>query len=73
MVIVQSIIRDFASKYSNIRTLLRNKNIGVLLNFVDTHDRAAEVYICHVDGDDFLWPRKLQNELTFWSLCLKLQ
>jgi len=61
----REIIQSFADKYSNVKPLLREKNIGALENFVDTHRRAAGEYICHMDGDDYWLPTKLQKQVDF--------
>ena len=61
----REIIQHFADKYPNVKPLLREKNIGALENFVDTHRRATGEYICHMDGDDYWLPSKLQKQADF--------
>ena len=61
----REIIQQFAEKYPNIKLLLRDKNIGALENFVDTHKTATGEYICHIDGDDYWLPTKLQKQTDF--------
>jgi glycosyltransferase involved in cell wall biosynthesis len=61
----RQIIIDFASKYKNIKPLLRTENIGALENFIDTHSRGNARYICHMDGDDYWLPTKLQKQVDF--------
>lgn len=61
----REIVKEFSAKYSNIKTLFRDKNVGAYENFIDTHDRATGEYICHLDGDDYWLPGKLQKQADF--------
>ncbi len=55
-------LKEFSNKYPFIQLILRDKNIGALANFVDTHQRARGRYISHIDGDDIMYQRKLQKQ-----------
>lgn len=59
------IIREFSAKYSCIVPILRKKNIGAFENFVDTHNMAIGEYVCHLDGDDYWLPLKLQKQADY--------
>jgi len=61
----RDIIKDFASKHSNIRPVLRENNVGALVNFTDSHRMADGKYICHMDGDDYWLQSKLQLQADF--------
>lgn len=61
----RNIINDFAQKYSFVKPILREKNIGAFENFVLTHQLATGEYICHMDGDDYALPGKLQAQADF--------
>jgi glycosyltransferase involved in cell wall biosynthesis len=61
----RNIINDFAQKYSFVKPILREKNIGAFENFVLTHQLATGEYICHMDGDDYALPGKLQTQADF--------
>ncbi|MBQ4812045.1 glycosyltransferase [Pseudoalteromonas luteoviolacea] len=58
----QEILAQYEKKYSSISVILRKNNIGPMRNFIDTHSRAAGQYICHVDGDDIIYPGKLEQQ-----------
>jgi glycosyltransferase involved in cell wall biosynthesis len=64
----KSIIKDFEQRFSNIRVLNRDKNIGALENFKQTHEAATGDFICHCDGDDYWLPGKLQKQADFLLL-----
>jgi len=61
----REIVEKFSEKHPNIKTLYRDRNIGAYENFIDTHDRATGEYICHLDGDDYWLPGKLQKQADF--------
>lgn len=45
--------------------LLKNfhhKNVGAVANIVSTYKLAKGKYICHIDGDDYILPGKLQAQ-----------
>lgn len=60
-----SLINTFVQKYSFIKLVLRDKNIGALKNFVETHNMAKGEYVCHLDGDDIWLPSKIQKQFDF--------
>jgi glycosyltransferase involved in cell wall biosynthesis len=61
----REIIKQYAEIYPNIKTLFRKVNVGACENFIDTHDRATGQYVCHLDGDDYWLPGKLQKQADF--------
>ena len=61
----RKIIEEFASKYSNVKPLLRTENIGAFENFKQTHALAKAEFVCHCDGDDYWLPGKLQIQADY--------
>ena len=61
------IIQDFASRYPNLRPILRRNNVGALANFRMAHDEAVGEFVCHCDGDDLLYPSKLETQHAFMA------
>lgn len=59
----RAIIQEFEEKYPFIvKSIFHNKNIGAFKNFLSVHDSAKSQYVCHVDGDDYWLPGKLQYQ-----------
>ncbi|WP_429014632.1 glycosyltransferase family 2 protein [Aeromonas hydrophila] len=58
----RDIIRKFSIKYSNIIENFHPKNIGTVKNILSTYKMAKGKYICHLDGDDYALPGKLQSQ-----------
>lgn len=59
----RDIVEEFARKYPDL--IVRNfheKNIGAVDNMVSSYRLAKGRYICHVDGDDYAMPGKLQTQ-----------
>lgn len=57
------ILRAFALKYPNkINLILRDTNVGAAQNYIEAHDRAMGDIIFHFDGDDIMYPGKLQTQ-----------
>jgi len=58
----REIIRSFANQYSILRPIFREKNLGVAAN----RDLAVRVATSHLittlDGDDYYFPNKIENE-----------
>lgn len=62
----RAIVQEYVDKYPNIiKPLFHNKNIGALKNFEFVHNQAEGEYICHMDGDDYALPGKLQIQADF--------
>jgi glycosyltransferase involved in cell wall biosynthesis len=61
----REIVREFAVKYPCIKPVLREQNIGPFQNFIQTHNMAQGEYVCHMDGDDYALPGKLQAQADF--------
>jgi glycosyltransferase involved in cell wall biosynthesis len=75
-----AIICEYAKKYPHIiKPILRKKNIGVQLNFIDALKHAQGDFIAICEGDDY-WtdPTKLQRQVDFlsknsdYSMCFHL-
>jgi glycosyltransferase involved in cell wall biosynthesis len=65
-----NIIRKYAKQYPTIiKAIIREKNIGMIPNFMDTMMQASGKYIALCEGDDF-WtdPKKLQMQVDFLEL-----
>jgi glycosyltransferase involved in cell wall biosynthesis len=61
----REVVKAFADKYLNIIPVLRKANIGGSKNFVDTHNMARGEFVCHLDGDDYWLPGKLQKQFSY--------
>lgn len=57
------IIAEFINSYSFVRASFKENNIGAYQNFIQTHDMASCEYVCHMDGDDYWLPGKLQHQV----------
>lgn len=57
----RAIVSEFYRKYSDIIVPLFHKdNVGAVSNAIATYKNAKGKYICHMDGDDYALPGKLQ-------------
>lgn len=59
----RKIVSDFSDKYPNL--IVKNfhsENIGAVKNLISTYRLAKGKYICHMDGDDYALPNKLQKQ-----------
>lgn len=62
----KAIIQEYIDKYPDIvKPLFHKKNVGASDNYFATHNLAIGEYICHVDGDDYALPGKLQAQADF--------
>lgn len=62
----RAIVQEYVDKYPNIvKPLFHEKNIGPSDNFFSVHNMAQGEYICHMDGDDYALPGKLQAQADF--------
>ena len=60
------IVLEFSEKYPDIIIpILNEKKIGGTQNYVSTHLRARGEFVAHVDGDDLLYPGKLQLQSDY--------
>lgn len=62
----QQIIYDLANEHPCIKPILRQKNLGITPNLLDTLSKCKGEYIAFLDGDDF-WtdPHKLKKQVDF--------
>lgn len=61
-----SILKELALEYpGRLKLLLSETNKGPSENYLAIHQSAKGEYICHLDGDDFALPNKLQKCSTF--------
>lgn len=44
-----------------IKPIFKDKNAGGYRNYISVHTEAKGKYICHIDGDDYMLPGKLQK------------
>lgn len=60
------IIKEYVEKYPNIiKPIFHEINIGGEKNYLAVHEKAIGQYICHLDGDDYMLPGKLQAQVNF--------
>ena len=60
------IIKMYAEKYPDlIKPIFRTKNLGHTGNYIETTKAARGEYIAHLDGDDLMFPNKLQKQVDF--------
>jgi glycosyltransferase involved in cell wall biosynthesis len=58
----REILKEYESKENNIKIFYQDVNIGAEKNIYFIHTLARGKYVCHVDGDDWLLPNKLQKQ-----------
>jgi len=62
----RAIVQEYADKYPNIiKPMFHEKNVGASDNYFLVHNQARGEYICHIDGDDYALPGKLQAQADF--------
>jgi glycosyltransferase involved in cell wall biosynthesis len=63
----QVILHEFSLRYPNlIKIIYQEKNIGGgTNNYLTVHRAARGLYVCHVDGDDWLRQNKLQAQCDY--------
>lgn len=62
------ILQSYKEKYpGKIYLLLRKKNVGPALNYIEAHNLAQGDIVFHIDGDDVMLPGKLQEQFNFFK------
>lgn len=61
-------IKDIASKNEFVKLNFSSKNVGTVKNILSTYKMAKGKYICHIDGDDYVLPGKLQAQFDALEL-----
>lgn len=62
----RKIINEYFVKYPTIiKPIFHEKNIGGEKNYLSVHKQAIGEYVCHLDGDDYMLPGKLQAQVDF--------
>lgn len=62
----RKIISEYCVKYPTIiKPIFHEKNIGGEKNYLAVHQQAIGEYVCHLDGDDYMLPGKLQAQVDF--------
>lgn len=60
----RTIVEEFQAKYPDyIFPLFHDENLGAVRNCISTYKKAKGKYICHIDGDDYALPGKLQKQV----------
>ena len=55
------IVQEYVDKYPNIvKPLYHEKNVGPVKNIIEIYRMAKGKFICHMDGDDYALPNKIQ-------------
>lgn len=70
------ILRGYEARFSNIRLVIRERNLGAMANVVDLYRYCRGDYVAFLEGDDF-WVNsaKLQRQVNAldsngkWSMC----
>jgi glycosyltransferase involved in cell wall biosynthesis len=61
----QKIIREFAKEYPDlIVPIVGASNVGPFGNYKKVHKLAQGKYVSHMDGDDYMLPGKLQQQIN---------
>lgn len=58
----REVIKIIADKYPNIVMNFHENKLGTVGNIISTYKLAKGKYICHLDGDDYALPGKLQSQ-----------
>src|SRR5690554_1032835 len=59
----RSIVDEYSQKYPSL--IVKNyhkQNVGAVQNAITSYKMARGKYICHIDGDDYVLPGKLQKQ-----------
>lgn len=57
------LIEDYMQRYPDIIfSIFNRENLGVIENIKAVYKKARGKYICHLDGDDYALPTKLQKQ-----------
>ncbi|WP_370336431.1 glycosyltransferase [Parvularcula marina] len=66
----QEFIRRYAEENPQIDFLCREQNIGVGRNRDDAFRRAESEFVTQLDGDDFIYPKKIEHELRAMEVAV---
>lgn len=62
----REVVTEFVDRFPDlIIPVLHRSNIGPVRNYFSVHERARGKYVCHMDGDDVAFPKKLQKQADF--------
>ncbi|UJF23142.1 glycosyltransferase family 2 protein [Shewanella sp. OMA3-2] len=62
----KEILADFYSRYPHVIVpIYHSINVGGSENYLAVHKQAVGDYICHVDGDDYCLPGKLESQASY--------
>ncbi len=57
------IVQEYVDKYPDIvKPLFHKENVGAVNNIILVYSMSQSKYICHIDGDDYTLPNKLQTQ-----------
>lgn len=63
----REIVAKFQAQYSEkINIILRGKNVGAAVNYIEAHKAADNEIVFHFDGDDVMLPGKLQKQFILF-------
>ncbi len=64
-----SILNEYSSKYPKlVKVIAHPQNVGANQNYLDVLSAATGEYIAHLDGDDLMYPEKLQIQADYLDL-----
>lgn len=69
----QEIIREYASKHNNFKIALFPFNKGVAYTQLKMLELSTGEYMCIFDGDDLMYPEKIEKQVTFLEQNPKYQ
>ena len=59
------LVSEFAKAQPKIKTIFHEKNVGGCENYKSIHRSASGEYVVHIDGDDYMYPNRIQAQIDF--------
>lgn len=61
----REIINEISKDHPNIIKLFHDKNVGGCENYKSIHRASRGEYVVHIDGDDYMYPNRIQEQIDF--------